>query len=101
MTRVQHLGLVHLDLCTIPWYPRWMMRRPLVIATSALSSLQDAMFGYSQGIAATNQVQPSFIERMFDKDVTMKQIQMNTALQPLRGWCLIPALYNRNVFNDN
>lgn len=55
-----------------------MIRRPLVIATSALSSLRDAMFGYSRGVVATNQVQPSFIERMFGKDVTMRQIQTTT-----------------------
>lgn len=36
------------------------------------------MFGYSQGIIAANQVQPSFIKRMFGKDVTMKQVQTST-----------------------
>jgi hypothetical protein len=55
-----------------------MVGRPLLIATSALASLGDAMFGYSQGIIAANQVQPSFIKRMFDKDVTMEQIQTST-----------------------
>ena len=61
-----------------PRYPRWMVGRPLLVATSALASLGDAMFGYSQGIIAANQVQPSFIKRMFGKDVTMEQIQMST-----------------------
>jgi len=55
-----------------------MVGRPLLIATSALASLGDAMFGYSQGIIAANQVQPSFIKRMFGKDVTMEQIQTST-----------------------
>jgi len=55
-----------------------MVGRPLLVATSALASLGDAMFGYSQGIIAANQVQPSFIKRMFGKDVTMEQIQMST-----------------------
>ena len=55
-----------------------MVGRPLLVATSALASLGDAMFGYSQGIIAANQVQPSFIKRMFDKDVTMEQIQTST-----------------------
>ncbi|KAI0269186.1 general substrate transporter [Gloeopeniophorella convolvens] len=59
----------------VPRYPRWMVGRPLLIATSALASLGDAMFGYSQGIIAANQVQPSFIKRMFGKDVTLVQIQ--------------------------
>ncbi|KAI0303199.1 general substrate transporter [Russula brevipes] len=41
------------------------------------------MFGYSQGIIAANQVQPSFIKRMFGKDVTMHQIQANdTGVNP-------------------
>jgi hypothetical protein len=55
-----------------------MVGRPLLIATSALASLGDAMFGYSQGIIAANQVQPLFIKRMFGKDVTMEQIQTST-----------------------
>jgi hypothetical protein len=55
-----------------------MVGRPLLVATSALASLGDAMFGYSQGIIAANQVQPSFIKRMFGKDVTMEQIQTST-----------------------
>ena len=60
-----------------------MIGRPLLIATSALASLGDAMFGYSQGIIAANQVQPSFIKRMFGKDVTMEQIQTSdTGVNP-------------------
>jgi hypothetical protein len=55
-----------------------MVGRPLLVATSALASLGDAMFGYSQGIIAANQVQPSFIKRMFGKDVTLEQIQTST-----------------------
>ena len=61
-----------------PRYPRWMVGRPLLVATSALASLGDAMFGYSQGIIAANQVQPSFIKRMFGKEVTMEQVQTST-----------------------
>lgn len=56
-------------------YPKWMVGRPLLIASSALASLGDAMFGYSQGIIAGVQVQPSFIERMYGlKNVTTDQI---------------------------
>jgi hypothetical protein len=55
-----------------------MVGRPLLVATSALASLGDAMFGYSQGIIAANQVQPLFIKRMFGKDVTMEQVQTST-----------------------
>ena len=73
------LSLSYLKPTTyVPRYPRWMVGRPLLVATSALASLGDAMFGYSQGIIAANQVQPSFIKRMFGKDVTMEQIQTST-----------------------
>jgi hypothetical protein len=57
-------------------YPRWMVGKPLLIASSALASLGDAMFGYSQGVIAGIQVQPSFIERMYGiENVTLDQIQ--------------------------
>ena len=52
-----------------------MVGRPLLYSSSALASLGDAMFGYSQGIIASNQVQPSFIRTMYGKDVTLQQIQ--------------------------
>lgn len=56
-------------------YPRWMVGKPLLVASSALASLGDAMFGYSQGIIAGIQVQPSFLERMYGvKNVTVDQI---------------------------
>ncbi|KAG2051358.1 general substrate transporter [Suillus hirtellus] len=56
-------------------YPQWMVGRPLLYMSSALASLGDAMFGYGQGSIAAAQVQPSFIRRMFGKEVTMAQIQ--------------------------
>ncbi|EGO01631.1 hypothetical protein SERLA73DRAFT_166182 [Serpula lacrymans var. lacrymans S7.3] len=40
-------------------FPRWMVGKRLLYASSALASLGDAMFGYSQGIIAAAQVQPS------------------------------------------
>ncbi|KAL1946726.1 hypothetical protein VTO73DRAFT_14830 [Trametes versicolor] len=61
-----------------PRYPRWMVGRPLLISSSALPSLGDAMFGYSQGLIAALQVQPNFIRRFFGKDVTLEQIQNGT-----------------------
>ena len=57
-----------------PRYPRWMVGRPLLIGSSALASLGDALFGYSQGVIAALQVQPPFIRRFFGRDVTMEQI---------------------------
>ncbi|KAI0036027.1 general substrate transporter [Vararia minispora EC-137] len=64
-------------------YPRCMVGKPLLIATSALASLGDAMFGYSAGVIASNQVQPSFIARMFHKNVTIEQIQAgDTGVDP-------------------
>ncbi|KAF9552727.1 general substrate transporter [Agrocybe pediades] len=56
-------------------YPRWMVGKPLLYSSSALASLGDAMFGYSQGIIAAAQVQPSFIKRMYGSDVTLSQVQ--------------------------
>ena len=56
-------------------YPRWLIGKPLLIASSALASLGDAMFGYSQGVIAGIQLQPSFIERMYGlKGVTTEGI---------------------------
>lgn len=59
-------------------YPRWMIGRPLLISSSALAALGDAMFGYSQGAIASLQVQPDFIRRFFGKDVTLAQIEAGT-----------------------
>jgi len=56
-------------------YPRWMVGKPLLYSSSALASLGDAMFGYSQGIIAAAQVQPSFIRRMYGVSVTLEQVQ--------------------------
>jgi hypothetical protein len=64
-------------------YPRWLVGKPLLYASSALASLGDAMFGYSQGIIATVQVQPPFIKRMYHKTVTLEQIQAgNDGIDP-------------------
>ncbi|PCH38061.1 general substrate transporter [Wolfiporia cocos MD-104 SS10] len=66
-----------------PRYPRRLVGRPLLIMTSALASLGDAMFGYSQGVIAANQVAPPFIKRFFGKDVTMEQIRTgDTGVDP-------------------
>ncbi len=73
-----------------PRYPRWMVGRPLLLASSALPSLGDAMFGYGQGVIAAIQVQPPFIKRFFGKTVTMDQIQAGeTGVDPfVQGWSL-------------
>ena len=52
-----------------------MIGKPLLYSSSSLASLGDALFGYSQGIIASNQVQPSFIRIMYGKDVTLEQIR--------------------------
>ena len=52
-----------------------MVGRPLLIASSALCSLGDAMFGYSQGCISTALVQPSFLRRMYGvQDITLEKI---------------------------
>lgn len=56
-------------------YPRWMVGKPLLITSSALCSLGDAMFGYSQGCITTALVQPSFIQRMYGvQDISLDMI---------------------------
>ncbi|KZT09441.1 general substrate transporter [Laetiporus sulphureus 93-53] len=76
-----------------PSYPRWLVGKPLLIMSSALASLGDAMFGYSQGAIAAVQVQPPFIKRFFGRDVTMEQIRIgdtgvNPELQAITVSCL-------------
>ncbi|KAI0751467.1 general substrate transporter [Daedaleopsis nitida] len=67
-------------------YPQWMVGWHLLISSSALASLGDAMFGYSQGAIAALQVQPPSIRRFFGKDVTIEQIQAgNTGIDPYRS----------------
>ncbi|KAI0691240.1 hypothetical protein C8T65DRAFT_85546 [Cerioporus squamosus] len=69
-----------------PRYPRWMVGRPLLITSSALAALANAMFGYSQGEAiASLQLQPNFINRFFGTNITKEQIQMDaTGVNPER-----------------
>lgn len=56
-------------------YPAWMVGRPLLVASSALVSLGDAMFGYSQGCISSALVQPSFIRRMYKvQDIDLNRI---------------------------
>ncbi|KAJ7217327.1 general substrate transporter [Mycena pura] len=59
-------------------YPQRMVGRPLLYASSASASLGDALLGFSQGITAVFQVQPSFIQRMFGIKVTIHQIKDGT-----------------------
>lgn len=78
-----------------PRYPRWMVGRPLLITSSALASLGDAMFGYSQGVIAALQIQPPFIRRFFGRDVTTEQITTgDTGVDPyVQGvYALQPSL---------
>ena len=56
-------------------YPKWMVGKPLLYASSALASLGDALFGYSQGAIAAAQVQPSFIGRMYHVNVSLAEIE--------------------------
>ncbi|RXW21150.1 hypothetical protein EST38_g4701 [Candolleomyces aberdarensis] len=75
-------------------YPKWMIGKPLLFASSALASLGDAMFGYSQGAIAANQVQPSFIQRMYGGPLlTLQEVQrgetgVNPSLQAIVVACL-------------
>ena len=56
-------------------YPRWLVGKPLLLTASALCSLGDALFGYSQGCISSALVQPSFIKRMYGvQDITLDRI---------------------------
>jgi hypothetical protein len=57
-------------------YPRWMAGKPLLYISCALGSLGDTLFGYSQGITAAFQVQPSFIRAMYGKEVSEDVIRV-------------------------
>ncbi|KAJ7736582.1 general substrate transporter [Mycena maculata] len=74
-------------------YSRRMAGKPLLYISSALASLGDALLGYSQGITAAFQVQPSFIHRIYGTKVTTKQIEDGTAgIPPLLPAILIACL---------
>jgi hypothetical protein len=75
-------------------YPRWIVGKPFLIASSALASLGDAMFGYSQGIIASVQVQPKFIERFYGvPGITIQDIRAgNTGIDPnIQGALSLPV----------
>ncbi|KAF9035808.1 hypothetical protein BJ165DRAFT_1604510 [Panaeolus papilionaceus] len=84
-------------------YPRWMVGKRLLYSSSALAALGDAMFGYSQGVIAAAQVQPSFISRMYGYTVSLDQIQegynpVNVFFQAIVVSCLnITALLSSYV----
>lgn len=69
------------------------MGKRLLFASSALASLDDTVFGYSQGIIAAVQVQPQFIERMYHKTVTLERIQAgNAGVDPfVQGLSFLPS----------
>ncbi|KAJ6582323.1 hypothetical protein B0H19DRAFT_1207703 [Mycena capillaripes] len=74
-------------------YPRRMAGKPLLYISSASASLGDALLGYSQGITAAFQVQPSFIHRIYGKTVSIKQIRHDkTGIHPVQPAILIACL---------
>ncbi|KAJ7031876.1 general substrate transporter [Mycena alexandri] len=75
-------------------YPRKLLAgKPLLYLSSASASLGDALLGYSQGITAVFQVQPSFIRCIYGKHATIKQIKDGTTgIHPLQPAILILCL---------
>ncbi|KAJ8091679.1 hypothetical protein PM082_020914 [Marasmius tenuissimus] len=64
-------------------YPRSMAGKPLLYFSCILAALGDALFGYSQGITAAFHVQPSFLHRMYHKDLSVEEIQRGaTVINP-------------------
>ncbi|KAJ7166845.1 general substrate transporter [Mycena filopes] len=82
-------------------YPRKLLAgKPLLYLSSASASLGDALLGYSQGITAAFQVQPSFIRRIYGKHVTIHQIKAGTTgIHPLRPAMLIVCLSVPAIFS--
>ncbi|KAJ6600960.1 general substrate transporter [Mycena vulgaris] len=81
-------------------YPRRMAGKPLLYISSASASLGDALLGYSQGITAVFQIQPSFIQCIYGVTVTSEQIKNGTTgidprLPAIMDVCLsIAALFS-------
>ncbi|KAJ6478071.1 general substrate transporter [Mycena vitilis] len=70
-----------------------MAGKPLLYISSASASLGDALLGYSQGLTAAFQIQPSFIHKIFGKAVTIKQIRHDhTGIHFLQPAILIACL---------
>ncbi|KAJ7486560.1 general substrate transporter [Mycena latifolia] len=81
-------------------YPRRMAGKPLLYISSASASLGDALLGYSQGITAAFQVQPSFIERIYGVKVTAKQIKKGTTgIDPVLPAIMIASLSITALFS--
>ncbi|KAH8830157.1 general substrate transporter [Flagelloscypha sp. PMI_526] len=55
----------------------------LLYSSAVTTSLGDAIFGFSQGIISSIQIQPSFFKRIFNLDVSVSQIQSgHTSVNP-------------------
>ncbi|KAG8845826.1 hypothetical protein FRB91_001454 [Serendipita sp. 411] len=89
-------------------YPRWLVGRPLLLTASALCSLGDAMFGYSQGCIGSAFIQPSFLKRMYGvQDISLERIakgdiEVNEYIVGITVACLnvtafVAALVSANV----
>ncbi|KAJ7778238.1 general substrate transporter [Mycena metata] len=77
---------------TVRYSRRWV-GAPLLYISGAMASLGDALFGYSQGVTAAYQVQPTFIQRMYGKSVTGEEIEMHeTGVHPLLPAILVASL---------
>ncbi|KAJ7648661.1 general substrate transporter [Mycena polygramma] len=73
--------------------PRRLAGKPLLYISSASASLGDALLGYSQGLTAAFQIQPSFIHKIYGKAVTIKQIRHDhTGIHFLKPAILIACL---------
>ncbi|KAJ7064819.1 general substrate transporter [Mycena amicta] len=73
---------------TVRYSRRWT-GNPLLYVSGAMASLGDALFGYSQGVTASFQVQPNFIHRMYGKLVTTENVKLReTEISPM-----LPAVF--------
>ncbi|KAF7351281.1 General substrate transporter [Mycena sanguinolenta] len=77
---------------TVRYSRRWA-GNPLLYISSAMASLGDALFGYSQGVTVAFQVQYSFIYRIYGKQVTADEVMMReTDVIPLLPAVMVACL---------
>ncbi|KAJ7650930.1 general substrate transporter [Roridomyces roridus] len=70
-------------------YPRAFVGRPLLYASCAIASLGDGLFGYSQGLIASFQLQPTFLNQFYGTKISLAGIEEGTEEIPR----VLPAVF--------
>ncbi|KAJ7632879.1 general substrate transporter [Roridomyces roridus] len=70
-------------------YPRSFVGQPLLYMSCAIASLGDGLFGFSQGIIATFQLQATFLNQFYGITISLEEMEQGTAHIPR----LLPAIF--------